>query len=338
MKDFHIQWHVTNRCNLRCLHCYQDTFKDRDELKWRNLKKICDNLIESMKAKNKKLTISLTGGEPFLKEEIFDIIGYLSLSGYVSNLSIITNGILIDKFITKLTSFSKLRTLFVSLEAVTPGINDSIRGKGSFEKVLQNIRILKENGFSVFIMFTVLRRNLKEAEKLMDFSRTNCLDGFILERFVPLGQSKKIKEELVSRDELENLYKAIFKQCQIEFFREAIQYHALKVDFRKEQADLFGAECVVAKYGCALMPDGCVLPCRRFNLPIGSLLNNSLWDILDNSEVLGKVKKRESLKGSCRLCKVSGCLGCRALAYALTEDYLAQDPLCWMNDVSKLCL
>ncbi|MBN2121346.1 MAG: radical SAM protein [Candidatus Omnitrophica bacterium] len=331
MNDFHIQWHITDRCNLRCLHCYQDSFEGSCELNWENLKEICDNLIKSMQALNKRLTISLTGGEPFLKDELFSIIDYLSASEYVSELNIITNAILVDKYISKLKGFPKLKNIYVSLEGTTPLVNDSIRGNGTFRKVLSNLELLKDNDFSVFIMFTLLKSNLGEVERLLDFCRKNGLSGFILERFIPLGQSKKIKQGLVSSSQLQGVYKIIFEQCGLDFFEEAVKYHALKVEVEEGKADLFGAECVVGRYGCAVLPDGGVLPCRRFNLKIGSLFQASLADIFNNSPVLKKARLKESLQGYCRDCKIEGCLGCRALAFAVSGYYTLSDPLCWIR-------
>ncbi len=70
MKEFHIQWHILDRCNLRCTHCYQGNYDNKNEFKIEDLIKISDNLIFSMKRWGKKLNLLLTGGEPLLKEEL----------------------------------------------------------------------------------------------------------------------------------------------------------------------------------------------------------------------------------------------------------------------------
>jgi len=336
MQDFHIQWHITNRCNLRCLHCYQNEFSSSGELDWAGLKVICDNLINTMRRQDKRLTMSLTGGEPFLKEELFRLIEYLSLSEQIRDISIITNGLLVDKYILELKKYPKLSTIFVSLEGVTPEVNDSIRGEQTFRRVEKNIKLLKEHKFTVFIMFTVSKRNLRQAEALLDFSKKNSLDGFILERFIPLGQGEKMKEELLSSPELERLFMTIFSRCQIDYFREAVQYHALRVELKGNAVNLFGAECVVGKFGCAILPGGEVLPCRRFYLPIGNLADTSLYDIWKNSEILNKIRVRDNLQGKCRHCRIADCFGCRALAHAVSGDYLAEDPLCWLASEADL--
>ena len=331
MKEFHLQWHITSRCNLRCAHCYQDNFSGQNELPWPDLKSICDNLLKTMKMWDRRLTVALTGGEPFLKSEIWDIIDYLSASRYVSNISVITNGTIIDKYFSGILKHPILNDIYVSLDGISPESNDSIRGNGIFNKVISNIKTLKSRDLSVFIMFTLLKRNIKDAERLLDLCESLRVNGCILERFIPLGQSKKIRDELISPKELNRLYETIFNQCGLEYSREeGARYHALKVEREKGRnlSDLYGAECVIAKDGCALLPDGTVLPCRRFFHPIGNLLTESLDNIWTSSEVLNKIGKRENLEGTCRDCGIDECRGCRALAHALTGNYLSEDPLC----------
>jgi len=325
MKEFHIQWHIASRCNLRCSHCYQDDFSDRGELGWPDLKRVCDNILQAMKKEDLRLTVALTGGEPFLKKELWDLVDYLSNSEYVLNISIITNGTVIDKNISKVRQYPLLEEIYVSLDGTGPETNDNIRGKGAFNKAVENIKILKSYGLSVFIMFTLLKNNIMEAGKLHDFCKSLSLDGYILERFIPLGQGKKIMDELVTPEQLNNLYRTIFNQCGLKYNEaDGAKYHALKA----ESGNLYGAECIVGKDGCAILPDGTVLPCRRFYHPLGNLLKESFVDIWENSEVLNKLNDRNNLKGYCRDCEIKECSGCRALAHAVTGDYLSEDPLC----------
>lgn len=77
------------------------------------------------------------------------------------------------------------------------------------------------------------------------------------------------------------------------------------------------------------MPEGTVFPCRRFPISIGNLLNASLKQIWERSEMLEKLRRKENLMGKCGRCEVKNCRGCRSLALALTGDYLGEDPHCW---------
>lgn len=339
MEEFHIQWHITDRCNLRCLHCYGESFSPDSELSWPRLREICDNIIDTMRRQNRKLTLSITGGEPFMKKELWDILDYLSDEKFVSSISIITNGTIMEDYIPRLKKFPVIKDIFVSLDGLTPAVNDNIRGRGVYKKVLSNIELLKKENYRVFLMFTLLRQNLEDTKNMVSFLEENGLDGIIAERFLPLGQSQKSAEDImISAQQLKQVYKSVFQQCGVSFSEDSVQYHALKIEDKEGEIDLMGAECIVAKDGCAILPGGDVLPCRRFNLPIGNLLSGSLDDIWHKSDVLAKLRQRSYLQGRCRNCIIEECRGCRALAFAVTGDYLAEDPLCWITCKSNLTL
>ncbi|MCM8830988.1 MAG: radical SAM protein [Candidatus Omnitrophica bacterium] len=330
MRDFHIQWHIANRCNLRCIHCYQDDFSSNKELNLDDLIKISDNLIDTMKKWDAYLYLSLTGGEPLLFPYLWDLIDYLNKEKRIYQLSIITNGTLIDINIDKILK-SKIKKIFVSLDGTNAKINDYIRGKGVFDKVIRNIKLLKEKKIKVFIMYTLMNYNLKEAEELISFCKSIDVDGFIIERFFPLGFGRKISEQLVSKEDLLSLYKELFKQTG-NIFRldDVIKTRALYLNLENSQIGLYTSECVVGKFGLAILSDGGVLPCRRFTLKIGNLLEQTLDEIWKNSEVLNKIRKKENLKGLCKSCDVKNCIGCRAFVYTLTKDYLAEDKNCFL--------
>jgi len=330
IQEFHLQWHITARCNLRCLHCYQDTFAGEGELDWKGLKQVCDNILDGMKKQDRRLTVTLTGGEPFLKKELWAIIDYLCGSPYVANIGIITNGFLTGDNVRQIKDYPLISDIYISLDGASRETNDSIRGKGSFDASLKGIRLLKSFNLPVFIMYTLLERNMNEAAQLLDLCKELSADGFILERFIPLGQSVRAKNELIGPRRLEALYERIFGQCGAEYGREdSARFHALKVEIDKSgAADLYGAECITARDGCALLHDGTVLPCRRFYYPIGNLTTQPLAAIWKDSAVLDEIRRKSNLKGDCRDCGIGECRGCRALAFATTGDYLSPDPLC----------
>src|SRR4030066_2585064 len=96
-EQFHIQWHITNLCNLRCTHCYQDDFSREKDLDWTGLKRVSDNLLTTIKEWDQPACIHLTGGEPLLKPELFSLLDDLDQQSMVEELGIITNGLLINQ-------------------------------------------------------------------------------------------------------------------------------------------------------------------------------------------------------------------------------------------------
>jgi MoaA/NifB/PqqE/SkfB family radical SAM enzyme len=76
------------------------------------------------------------------------------------------------------------------------------------------------------------------------------------------------------------------------------------------------------------MPEGNVFPCRRLPITIGNLLETPLRQIWEESDLLGKLRKKKNLKGKCGTCGMRECRGCRSLAFSLTGDFLGEDPHC----------
>src|SRR3990172_3765968 len=114
---FYIQWHITNLCNLRCKHCYQDDFSKDGDLDWAGLQKISDSVLTTMREWDRTACINLTGGEPFLKRELFPLLTKLDQDPGISELGIITNGTFLDRETAKkLAVFPKLRKLKISVD------------------------------------------------------------------------------------------------------------------------------------------------------------------------------------------------------------------------------
>ena len=329
-KQFYIQWHITNLCDLRCQHCYQDDFSDKSDLDWSGLKKVSQNIISTLKEWGKTACIHLTGGEPLLKPELFQLLDDLDQQSMVEELGIITNGLSIDReTMRKLSGFSKLKKMKISLDGGDAETNDSIRSKGSFGKVMQNLPLIKETGrFETIFMFTVMKKNFKSLPSFFKLCQDLDMDGLIIERFIPLGRGKESLNEVLSKEEWKEMIGMLLDFFSIEAVNSFLPYQAFQVSFNGEEPELLGAPCVIGEDGLCIMPDGVVFPCRRFPLPIGNLLDTSLKQIWERSEVLEKLRRKENLKGKCGGCEIRDCRGCRSLALALTGDYLEENPHC----------
>ncbi len=333
--SFYIQWHITNVCNLRCQHCYQDDFSKKSDLDWARLKKISDNLLNSMKEWKREACIHLTGGEPLLKPELFPLLNDLNRESMVEELGVITNGLPIDQeMVRKLSGFSKLKKIKISLDGGDAETNDSIRQRGTFKKVLESLPwIRKEKRFEVILMFTAMKKNFKSLPSLFKLCEDLGIDGLIIERFIPLGRGKESLNEVLSKEEWKEMIGMLLDFFSIEDVNPFLPYQAFQVSFNGEEHELLGAPCVIGEDGLCIMPDGVVFPCRRFPLPIGNLLDTSLKQIWEKSEILEKLRGKENLKGKCGRCEIKECRGCRSLALALTGDYLGEDPHCGYHNV-----
>ncbi|HPO60911.1 MAG TPA: radical SAM protein, partial [Exilispira sp.] len=130
MKQFHIQWHILDRCNLRCTHCYQDNYSNNQELDLNSLFKIADNLNYSMKNMHRHLNLSITGGEPLLSDHLIELMEYLDNLSFIDQANIITNGTLLEEKLAYFSKIKKCQKIFISLDGTCSDSNDSIRGNG----------------------------------------------------------------------------------------------------------------------------------------------------------------------------------------------------------------
>ncbi len=332
MKEpFYIQWHITNFCNLRCSHCYQDDFSRKDDLAWPGLKTTCDNILGTLKGWGRTGCIHLTGGEPLLKPEAFLLLDYLNSQPAIDEIGIITNGLPINpETIKKLSAFSKFKKMKISLEGGDARIHEAIRPRETFEKVLRTLSLVqKEKRFETILMSTVMKRNYESLPSLLSLGQELGVDGLILERFIPWGKGKEIQGEVLNREQWRDVTKMLLHFVSNEGEEDPfLPFQAFQIKFGGEGPELLGAPCVMGVDGLCVMPEGEVFPCRRFPISIGNLLVQPLKEIWEKSEILERVRRKENLKGNCGSCEIKGCRGCRSLALAITGDYLAEDPHC----------
>jgi radical SAM protein with 4Fe4S-binding SPASM domain len=348
--EFYFQWHITNRCNFRCVHCYQEDYSISYEMSLGELKSVADKLIQALYKWKKKGRIAITGGEPLVKRELFPLLEYLEQAEEVSSLDVLSNGTLInDKVANKLQNFSKLRRVQISLDGARPEIHDAIRGDGAFEEAVRGIRILRQHGIKVYIMFTLQRCNVKDIPLLFDLAMKEDISGLTVERLVPCGSGLQIKDQLLSPEEIRDVFQYISDRADLEYEKGnqflILKYRTLwvNIDSERAKADVntpihkeLGAICSIGIDSLCILPDATVLPCRRLNIPIGNLKQDSIFKIWYTSDVLWKIRDKRNLKGKCNSCEfIPRCSGCRAMAYACTGDYLQEDPQCWKQETQK---
>jgi len=326
---FYIQWHITNRCNLRCLYCYQETFKD-ENYNWKLLKRVADNIISTLNKWDKEGVITLTGGEPFLKKELFTLIDYLGDFSQIKEISIITNGFFLKEpqIEPLFKNKNKIKEIKLSLEGKDKLLNDTLR-PNSFDIVISASKVIKSEKIKSTIMFTLLNMNKDNLVDVIDLAR-QIADSIIIERFVPQGKGKNIEGEVVRGEELKRIYQQIFEYCDIDYEEEDLcRYKAFKIDFN-EEIELFGSECMIGEDGLCIMPDATVYPCRRLPIGIGNLLKEDLSTIWEGP-LLNKLRIRDNLEGKCRRCDYKFCRGCRAISFTLTNNIFSEDLTCWHN-------
>jgi radical SAM protein with 4Fe4S-binding SPASM domain len=331
-KSFYFQWHFIARCNLRCSHCYQKEY-DFTEFGEDKLLKIAAILDRTLEKWNRIGRISLTGGEPFLRKDLLlKLLDFFESSNTFYRTGILSNGTLIDEDIANwMKRFSKLKEIQISLDGAEAGTHDALRGKGSFIKAVEALKLLKQKDFTVSIMFTLHKQNRDEVMKMIHLAETLPVDYLTIERMVPRSK-EDMDKFFLEPEELKHIYEAVYRRkLTIE------KKGKLKIRISRPLWGLIdkniGGFCPAGFTSLAILHDGTVLPCRRLEIPIGNILDDGLYKIWYTSEVLWKLRNKNLLGGKCRTCELLGnCGGCRAIAYALSNDFTAQDPQCWKSD------
>ena len=342
--DFGFQWHITDRCNLRCSHCYQDDYSGSNELGIDGLKEIADEIFRTLTKWDKKGDIAITGGEPLLKEEVLPLIGYLESSDHIASIDILTNGTLINnEVVGEIKRFKKIRCVQISLDGASSATNDAIRGEGVFNKVVKAIRLLIDNNIRVNLMFTLQRRNIKDIPSIIDLAVAEGISSLTIERFVPTGSGAKINNEVLSPEEIKKTFGYISERAEQEINRGGltsisrsrplwVMCNGSSCGADDTNINAAGGICSIGLDGLCILPDATVLACRRLPIPIGNLKNDSLLKIWHTSDLLWEIADKRNLKGKCNSCEfINQCSGCRAMAYACTGDYLAEDPQCFKS-------
>ena len=157
-----VQWKITNKCNLKCKHCYLGRL-DNKELSEKELKKITSSLINS-----NVMEVTVTGGEALLVSSLPKIVALLIQNDIKVN--IFTNALLLDTFekkLVKILGYLPVEKLdfFISIDGMEKD-HDIIRGNGSFKKTIQNIKLIVSKGYRVTTNSVLSVLNYQELPQL----------------------------------------------------------------------------------------------------------------------------------------------------------------------------
>ena len=315
-----IQWHITHLCNLRCKHCYQEEYNNH--MKREDFYMILDRIEDYLADKSLYPQINLTGGEPLLHPDFFEFLEEIVKRKI--RFSILTNGTMIDKGTAKKIKYYNPIFVQISLDG-TKDTHDSIRGEGNFEKALEGIDNLKEQGVKVLVSFTAQKSNYTEFKDLAKICKKHNVDKLWWDRVVTDDNNLYL-----STDE----FKELVLNCNtlIHGFHPFQRY-----DFVSNQRSLqclgtedCGYHCSVGKGLIIILADGSVMPCRRLPFVIGNIKENSLSEIIHNSHLMKELSDFYAPK-ECYGCKdLNRCYGgSRCVTYAQTGELYKKDINCF---------
>jgi radical SAM protein with 4Fe4S-binding SPASM domain len=347
-RPYVISWNLTYRCNLACEHCYLDAggaplvatenFADRSELSTEE----CFRVIDEIAAFAPECVTILTGGEPLLRRDILDIVRRAADRGLWVVVG--TNGVCITENVARRLAEAGGRGLSLSLDALDPDRHDHFRKvRGAWRNTVEGAEILNNAGLPFIVQTTAGAHNLGELDAIADFAHDRlAAKVWNLYFLVPTGRGQFVSDITPAQyDEvLAALYRIQRKYDRRMLVNAKCAPHYIKTVLEHAAAD--GAESQIRTYsggagGCpagthymGIRPNGDVTPCPYLPVFAGNLRGgSSLSELWKSSPLFVDIRRRTSLGGRCGACEMNAqCGGCRARAYGMTGDVLAEDPLC----------
>ncbi|MFQ5671955.1 MAG: radical SAM protein [Nitrospinales bacterium] len=332
-------WEATTACNLECVHCRRLEIGKKlsredlatEEVFW---------LIQGLAADfHKPPIVVLSGGEPLIRPDIFDIAEYAERMGV--SMALATNGTLIDREVAGKIAASAIRRVSISLDGANAETHDRFRRMpGSFAAALRGIRHLRTVGVSFQINTTLTRQNLRYLDEVYRLSLALGADALYFFLLVPVGCGLEIKEEAqLSPEEYEAALQKIHGLslegkihvrpiCAPHYFRVLAQNKS-SIPKRKNVLNRMSRGCLAGTGICFISHKGEVFPCGYLPEICGNVRERSLKHIWENAAVFSALRDPELLQGKCGLCRFKRiCTGCRARAYEESGNFLAEEPNC----------
>lgn len=349
-----VVWNITRNCNLKCVHCYNDSGvgKAFNDVTTEKAKTVLDDLVEFGVP-----SVLFSGGEPLMRHDLFELMEYAGDKGLRTVIS--TNGTLI-----KADTAQRIKDVGVSYVGISlDGIgetNDEFRGvSGAFAKAVEGIKNCQSAGVRIGLRLTLTRRNVEDLDALFDFFDENNIGRACFYHLVPSGRGEGIFEDDLthaqSREAIEKImartkaFKDAGKATDILTVDNHVDGVYIYLKLLKEAPQRAEEVWKLLTWnGGGMNSSGVGIGCIDFN---GKVHANQFWGHYDLGDIhekpfsqiwsnpdepllKGLRDRRSYIKGRCRLCKFFGACGgsLRVRADLYFNDPWAPDPGCYLTD------
>lgn len=334
-----VAWETTRRCNLACKHCravaedhpYDNELDTRASFR----------LLEQIREVGTPIVI-LTGGEPLLREDIFDIASHGTRLGL--RMVMAPNGTLITRETALKMKESGIRRISVSLDGSTPETHDDFRGvKNAFSNAIRGIEIARETGLEFQINTVITKTNVEQIPRILALAEKMGAVAHHIFLLVPTGRGKYILDSAIDAEEYEKTLNWFYDQrektplqlkatCAPHYYRilrQRARAEGKTVTFETHGLDAVTRGCLAGTGFCFISHVGRVQTCGFLDVTCGDITRQTFKDVWENSPVFNELRDFSKLDPKCGICEYKRvCGGCRARAYEATGSYLAEEPLC----------
>src|SRR5262245_12487747 len=344
-RPYVISWNLTYRCNLACEHCYLDAggtplvatenFADRSELGTEE----CFRVIDEIAAFAPECVTILTGGEPLLRRDILEIVRRASDRGLWVVVG--TNGVRISENVARRLKEAGARGLSLSLDALDADRHDLFRRvRGAWQNTVEGAEILHRAALPFIVQTTAGAHNIDELDAIADFAYERlAAKVWNLYFLVPTGRGQFVSdmtpaqydEVLDALHRIQGRYQGrmlVNAKCAPHYIKTVLESPDPENHPVRTYSGGAGG-CPAGTHYLGIRPNGDVTPCPYLPVFAGSIRRTSLTELWSSSELFTQIRRRASLGGRCGECEMNTqCGGCRARAYGMTGDLMAEDPLC----------
>ncbi len=330
---------MTQACNLACVHCRASacTEPSPDELTTGEGRALIDGIAEVGKP-----ILIMTGGEPLMRSDFFDLARYAMDAGLRAVLA--TNGCMVTPEVAKEIASVGIPRVSISIDGPSADDHDAFRKvEGAFESSMTGIENLRSAGVPVQINTTLTRRNRGQLAQIMSLAEGIGAEAFHVFLLVPTGRAKGMSGEEMGPQEYEESLEEFYQLGRSSTMETkatcAPQYYRIL----RQQAKKEGVEVTAETFGLNARTRGCLgglsfvfvshrgelQPCGYFDVQAGSVRESEFKEIWENAEIFRNLRAFSQMQGKCGKCDyLRFCGGCRARAYESTGNYMSEEPYC----------
>ena len=344
-----VVWNTTNRCNLRCKHCYIDAEDHdyRNELSHEEAKEFIRDLA-AMKAP----VLLFSGGEPLLRKDLFELgqlAAELGLRPVISS-----NGTLIDDETAKKIKKAGFQYVGISIDGAPETHDDFRNKKGAFDEAIKGVKACLNNGVKTGLRFTVNKYHQKHLPEIFDIIKREGIPRFCMYHLVYAGRGEQMKDMDTTTEEKREILELVSRKT-IELHNQGVEVEILTTDNHADGIYLLNqirsrqpersdeiVRLLEMHGGCSagtkfanVDPQGNVHPCQFWqDYSVGNVREKPFSEIWTSDDpLMVKLREKEKhLTGKCGNCQhKSLCGGCRIRAKAVYGDLWAEDPACYLT-------
>ena len=330
-----LQFHITGNCNLRCKHCYRAE-GNVEPLSLEDVVMVMEQFKElaaefNLRHKsNRRGHINLTGGEPFARKDMKEILRYLGENKEVLSFGILSNGSYLNDEMISVLKETGVAFVQLSLDG-NRELHDSLRAPGDYDRVLKTAGYLEQKGIPVHIGFTANKENFKYLPEVARECRKRKITKLWSDRLVPIGTGQEIKNLAITCNDLpeylavlekaggNGLTRLLYPKTQVAMNR-ALQFQASKGPIYS---------CSAGKTLITVDEFGNVMPCRRMPVVCGTVFDSTLRELYYHHETFRALRNMPEPKECIGCDYIHLCKGgAKCQSYALYGNYYKADPAC----------